>query len=434
MPKIAPARNESFLEELEHSITELTPYTMISHGALVHLGILTNQVLSQGLPGDLVECGVWRGGASFLMAQILRSQASEKKVWMFDSFQGLPEPTDLDGPQALQYAQSSGSAAYLDNCKADLKEVQDTCESLGLSSVCKIEPGWFEDTLAAAKVDQIALLRIDGDWYSSTKVCLELLYDKVVEGGFVVFDDYYTWDGCTRAVNEFLADKSERLEQYGTIAYFQKGTHFLEYSPDGFTSKRSLLDDFKVALAEAEGARIRNADLSRLSKAYDQLNSELLAANKLNTELSRDLYKHQRLYEDLQRSPLAVSLEASAQLRLEMASLRSENDRLTSSDASMRLHVARLMDELASRKTTIETQLSAYNSLVGQSIQLQHELIETKAEAEQATVGLVQEVQRLTQELSFTRGTLSAANRQLNEELKRLNRPWTQKLLRRNGT
>jgi hypothetical protein len=201
---------------------------MVPDVLLLDLIAKVQDVEARRVPGDLVECGVWRGGAAFLMAEVLAQLGNtDRKVWLFDSFEGLPPPEDIDGPGAHAWARDTGGAMYHDNCRAGLEEVQANAEALGLTERLTMVPGWFEDSLPANReaVGPIALLRIDCDWYEPVKSCLETLYDSVSPHGIVILDDYYTWDGCAIATHEFLADRKlpHRIEATSRMAaWFQK--------------------------------------------------------------------------------------------------------------------------------------------------------------------------------------------------------------------
>ncbi len=205
---------------------------MVSTDLLAELGLQVEAVLDYDLRGDLVECGVWRGGASFLMAELLRQAGvSDRTVWLFDSFEGLPPPAEVDGPAALACVSNTEHVRHFDNWRASVEEVKRTAEKLGVSRYTRFVKGWFEETLPAnkARPGPIALLRIDADWYGSVKCCLDNLYDEVVEGGLIVLDDYYTFDGCAKAVHEFLAERHlpHRIETIGhayEAAVFRKGS------------------------------------------------------------------------------------------------------------------------------------------------------------------------------------------------------------------
>jgi hypothetical protein len=203
--------------DLASSLDRVRPFTMVPMESLIDLARLARTVLMYDFPGDFVECGVWRGGASFLMADVLRQEGvHDRKVWLFDSFEGLPLPQQIDGPEALAYVRNTKDPWYHDNCRATLENVQQSATELGLSSYTQMIKGWFDQSLPVHRqhIGPIALLRIDGDWYSSVRCCLDHLYDQVVDGGFVVLDDYYAYDGCAIAVHEFLGERqvAHRIE------------------------------------------------------------------------------------------------------------------------------------------------------------------------------------------------------------------------------
>ena len=151
---------------------------------------------------------MWRGGAAFLIAEMLKGAAiTNRRVWLFDSFAGLPAPQATDGPVARAYGDDP--AARWENCRASLDEVVATARTLDLLPYARFIEGWFDETLMATRdrCGPIALLRIDADWYASVRCCLDALYDQVSPGGVIIFDDYHTWPGCTLAVHEFLAER-----------------------------------------------------------------------------------------------------------------------------------------------------------------------------------------------------------------------------------
>jgi O-methyltransferase len=196
---------------------------MVTNWNLVGLYNLVNQTNIQGLPGDIVECGVWNGGSSALMgaACLYEEPPVDRLIWLFDSFQGLPEPEERDGEKA----QKGYFPGY---CKGDQQKAREAFRNLGLSdNTYRIIPGWFDETLHNAHVTEIALLHIDADWYDSVRTVLDAFYDKVVPGGIIVFDDYGYWEGCQRAVQDFfdtrgLNPKIQKISKTGV--FFEKQT------------------------------------------------------------------------------------------------------------------------------------------------------------------------------------------------------------------
>lgn len=174
--------------------------TMVGLKRLDNLQALVVDVASRGVPGDLVETGVWRGGASIFMRGVLKALGDgERRVWACDSFQGLPRPR----PEV--YEADAGDAHWtVAELAVPLEEVKANFARYGLlDEQVEFLPGWFHETLPDAPIRQIGLLRLDGDMYESTHVALEALYPRVAEGGYVVVDDYGAIPACRRAVDDY---------------------------------------------------------------------------------------------------------------------------------------------------------------------------------------------------------------------------------------
>jgi hypothetical protein len=153
---------------------------------------LAEDVERRGVPGDIIDCGVWNGGSTILLA----SGAPSRDVWAFDSFQGLPKPTESDPNYAHEWVgKVVGSETKLRKGFRDY----------GLDNPLHVVKGWFDETLPdqADNIDRIALLHIDADWYESVRIVLETLYSKVSPGGWIAVDDYHVWRGAREAVDEF---------------------------------------------------------------------------------------------------------------------------------------------------------------------------------------------------------------------------------------
>ncbi|MCU1644036.1 MAG: hypothetical protein JWN03_4311 [Nocardia sp.] len=185
----------------------VTDYTMLRRAPLQSLITLCENTLRLDVPGAFVEAGVWRGGAGFVMAETLRRAGeADRKVWMFDSFEGLPAPTEVDGGRAQAYIRDTTSPWYQDNCRADYDDVVAAAQRLGFTEQTRIIKGWFDITVPAhaAAIGPIAVLRIDCDWYDPVLTCLNTLFDQVSEGGIVIIDDYFYYAGAAVAVHEFV--------------------------------------------------------------------------------------------------------------------------------------------------------------------------------------------------------------------------------------
>lgn len=187
--------------------------TVLSFERLATLWLQVRYLDHFAIPGSLVECGVWRGGATGMMA--LAHLASHPKPFrhlhLFDSFEGLPEPrADKDGDRALFNAdgRNSGALRSIGNAVSPVEDSRGLIEErIGYQhDLVHYHVGWFQNTMPndAPLLGEIAMLRLDGDWYDSTKVCLDYLYPLVVKNGVIVIDDYGYFEGCRRAVDEFL--------------------------------------------------------------------------------------------------------------------------------------------------------------------------------------------------------------------------------------
>jgi O-methyltransferase len=191
------------------------PYTMLPERIYVENLELIDFFRSR-LGGDLVECGTWKGGMAFGMMSVA---GPDRHYHFFDSFQGLPPASEVDGESALAYQRNTASPRYYDNCRADEEEFRARALEQGVPAAhIHVYPGWFQDTLPYFPADRsIAVLRLDCDWHDSMIQCLEALYPRIERGGIVIIDDYDVWDGCSRAVHEFMQRCEEPLRVYRTV-------------------------------------------------------------------------------------------------------------------------------------------------------------------------------------------------------------------------
>lgn len=174
-------------------------YSMIGHLRLDNVRFCVESAVQRGVPGDVMECGAWRGGAAMFMRGILKAYGiADRQVWVADSFEGLPKPKD---------ATDGWDLTDLDYLKVSLEQVQANFARFDLlDAQVRFLKGWFSDTLPTAPVDQLAVLRLDGDMYSSTTDTLRAMYPKVSQGGFVIVDDYHSWPACKQAVDDYLQE------------------------------------------------------------------------------------------------------------------------------------------------------------------------------------------------------------------------------------
>ncbi len=173
-------------------------HTMVGLARLSDLQRCVESIVRDGVPGDLIETGSWRGGASMLMRATLDSLgAVDRTLWVADSFQGFPAAEAQDGYDL------SADLAACDFLAIPLEEVQASFERLGLSHGVTFLPGFFADTLPGLTGRQWSLIRLDGDTYDATRLALEVLYPGLAVGGYLVVDDYRQLEECRRAVDEF---------------------------------------------------------------------------------------------------------------------------------------------------------------------------------------------------------------------------------------
>ena len=234
------APEKRFFPHAETILPLVSPHTMVHETGLAFTVNAVLQSISEANSGVVIECGVWRGGCSLavLLAQKYSLGRVIKPVHLFDSFEGLPEVTARDGSLAKEW-QKGHTDTFFDNCKADEGTLRELFKSHELreGQDFHIHRGWFADTVPSFAQSEacevgISVLRLDGDWYESTLTCLEALEPKVLDGGTVILDDYYAWDGCARATHDYLShrDLPYRIKSlpHHFAAYFEK--HFEQKS------------------------------------------------------------------------------------------------------------------------------------------------------------------------------------------------------------
>lgn len=198
------------------------PYsrTMLSEHRLDNIAHCVKTIVSDAVAGDLIECGVWRGGGSIFMKGVLASLGdTQRKVWLADSFEGLPVPSEAVD---LELDLSKEFYPHLAIGRAEVERAFSDYDLLD-DRVMFLE-GWFKDTLPNAPVEQLALLRLDGDLYESTRDALQALYDRVSVGGFIIIDDYFL-PVCRQAVQDFREQRGisdEIMEIDWTGVYWRK--------------------------------------------------------------------------------------------------------------------------------------------------------------------------------------------------------------------
>jgi O-methyltransferase len=201
--------------------------TMVGLGRLDDLQACVESVVADGVDGDLIEAGAWRGGASILMRGTLDTLGDERTVWMADSFQGFPEAQAPDD--------GSIDLGAFDFLRVSLAEVRDSFARFGCERGVRFVPGFFQDTLAALGAERWAIVRLDADSYEATREALRRLYPGLAAGGHLIVDDYGSFEGCRRAVDEFraehgIAEPIERVD-FTCSRWRRTSDHALDIAP-----------------------------------------------------------------------------------------------------------------------------------------------------------------------------------------------------------
>lgn len=204
--------DEQFIKD---SITKIRDYTMVTHDGLLVTYDIASHLARAGIPGAFVETGVHRGGSATMMAIAALRAGKERELHLFDSFEGIPHPSEAEYEEWMepQWGVCKDKADGLLISSGTLAAEQQHAEKVLFDiagyprNLVTFHVGWFQDTAPRAKtsIDQIALLRLDGDLYESTLVCLRNLYPLVVKGGFIIVDDY-ALKGCRMACDEYFRE------------------------------------------------------------------------------------------------------------------------------------------------------------------------------------------------------------------------------------
>tara|TARA_B100000965_G_C19461932_1_gene700125 strand:+ start:209 stop:985 length:777 start_codon:yes stop_codon:yes gene_type:complete len=187
-------------------------YTMTSVPRLVNTLKSCKYVVENQIPGDFVECGVWRGGNGILAKKIFDKLGSDKKIWMFDTFNGMTAPSEFDVKNStkvhakIKY-QETLTKTHSEWCYASIDDVKNNFKDSSINlELIKFIKGDVSKTLLERDnlPNKIAVLRLDTDWYASTKTELEVLYPLLQTAGVLIIDDYGHWEGARKAVDEYF--------------------------------------------------------------------------------------------------------------------------------------------------------------------------------------------------------------------------------------
>jgi len=225
--------SEFSLEDISESdnniLRSVKQYTMTSPERVYATLEAVRYVINSNLPGSIVECGVWRGGTMMAVAQLLKlHEKFNRDLYLFDTFEGMPSPGESDIDFRGRTAKKDFLAKKRTNdssdwCYASLADVQANLESVGyLKSKVHYVVGKVEDTVPARAPETISILRLDTDWYESTKHEIIHLYPRLVPGGVLIIDDYGHWQGARKAVDEYFLENKvpillNRIDYTGRI-------------------------------------------------------------------------------------------------------------------------------------------------------------------------------------------------------------------------
>lgn len=199
------------LTETERRILQqVRPFTMTSPDRLITLIRAVEYTVREGLDGEIVECGVWRGGSMMAAAlTLLELGVRDRRLHLFDTYEGMPPPSPADVSVFQESAEELMRTDTRDDgvkCIADLADVVANLESTGYPmNLVSFHRGKVEETVPECAPEKVALLRLDTDWYESTKHELEHLYPRLADWGALIIDDYGHWEGARKAVDEYLA-------------------------------------------------------------------------------------------------------------------------------------------------------------------------------------------------------------------------------------
>jgi O-methyltransferase len=192
------------------------PYTMTSRERVFALCKGVEYIIKQEIPGDIVECGVWKGGSMMAIARTLMDNKSIRTLHLFDTFEGMPRPADVDkdchGEAAAKLMATEDKSTSYVWAYSPLDEVKHNLRDTGYDEKRVVfVKGKVEDTIPANAPDRISLLRLDTDWYQSTYHELVHLYPRLSVGGVLIIDDYGHWKGSRKAVDQYIEENHLKL-------------------------------------------------------------------------------------------------------------------------------------------------------------------------------------------------------------------------------
>jgi O-methyltransferase len=226
-PEVLPP---DFDKEIVDTYQKVAKYTLTSPERIASLWAAVNYVVRNNIQGDIVECGVWKGGSSMAAIDtLIKAGDTKRDIYLYDTFEGMSEPTEFDkaltgiaAQEELSNSNKSDQSSVW--CVSALEEVQKNVGGLNYpAELVHYVKGKVEDTIPATTPGKIAILRLDTDWYESTAHELKYLYPLLVPGGVIIIDDYGHWEGARKAVDEYIAANKlplllNRIDYTGRIA------------------------------------------------------------------------------------------------------------------------------------------------------------------------------------------------------------------------
>lgn len=218
-----------FENEVTDIIKKCKPFTMTSEERLYAMHKAIEYIVKNNIAGDIVECGVWRGGSTMCaLLSLMKLQKTNYQIFLYDTFEGMSEPSEKDadllGKGAKQLLnQSEKTTEDIMWCYAPIEDVKKNIESTGYpSQQVNYIKGKVEETIPQTMPDDIAILRLDTDWYESTYHELKYLFPKLVKGGVLIIDDYGHWQGAREAVDQYFKENNihmllNRIDYTGRI-------------------------------------------------------------------------------------------------------------------------------------------------------------------------------------------------------------------------
>jgi O-methyltransferase len=197
---------------IQEQLSLLNNYSMSGLNVLHKLNTIGADIINRNIEGDFVECGVYNGGSAGAISLALKG--SNKHIWLYDSFEGMPDTKEIDGEFAKQYVGLTvGKIEKVKECM-DIAEIPEESYT--------IRKGWFEKSFELPRPKNISILHVDCDWYDSVLITLNTFYDSVQEGGVIIIDDFGHFEGCREAVYDFIKSKNIKplFERFGHSQIF----------------------------------------------------------------------------------------------------------------------------------------------------------------------------------------------------------------------